>query len=191
MTVTTLTHDDETHAIDTVVLAFASDPMTRWTWPDSHVYLRSMPALSRAFGGRAFGHGGAHATEGFRGAALWLPPGVGPDEDTLGQIIQQTVSSAIRNDVFGVFQQMAKYHPQAPHWYLPLIGVDPAHQGQGHGHALMAYALEMCDRDEVPAYLESTNPRNITLYERHGFEALGTIQVGSSPPLTPMLRKAR
>ena len=28
------------------------------------------------------------------------------------------------------------------------------------------------------AYLESSNPRNIPLYERHGFEALGEIQVG-------------
>jgi GNAT superfamily N-acetyltransferase len=49
-----------------------------------------------------------------------------------------------------------------PHWYLPLIGVDPAHQGKGHGDALMAYALQQCDRDHLPAYLESTNPRNIS-----------------------------
>jgi hypothetical protein len=43
----------------------------------------------------------------------------------------------------------------------------------------------------MAAYLESTNPRNVSLYQRHGFEALGTIQKGSSPPLIPMLRKAR
>jgi hypothetical protein len=38
---------------------------------------------------------------------------------------------------------------------------------------------------------ESTNPRNVPLYERHGFERLGTIQSGSSPPLFPMLRRPR
>jgi hypothetical protein len=43
----------------------------------------------------------------------------------------------------------------------------------------------------VPAYLESTNPRNVSFYRRHGFEVLGTIQVGSSPPLIPMLRPPR
>jgi GNAT superfamily N-acetyltransferase len=67
------------------------------------------------------------------------------------------------------------------------IGLGP---GSG-GSALMQYALAACDRDGMPAYLESTNPRNVRLYERHGFELLGTIQAGSSPPLFPMLREPR
>jgi transposase len=70
-----------------------------------------------------------------------------------------------------------------------MIGVDPAHQGEGHGDALMAYALAQCDRDHAPAYLESSNPRNISFYQWHGFEPLGAIQVGSSPTLIPMLRR--
>jgi hypothetical protein len=43
----------------------------------------------------------------------------------------------------------------------------------------------------VLAYLESSNLRNVPLYERHGFKVLGTIQAGGSPPITPMLRKPR
>jgi ribosomal protein S18 acetylase RimI-like enzyme len=86
---------------------------------------------------------------------------------------------------------MAGYHPAEPHWYLPLIGVDPTHQNRGYGSALLRHALLQCDRDHVAAYLESSNPANIPLYERHGFTVLGTIQVGSSPPITPMLRAAR
>jgi len=69
--------------------------------------------------------------------------------------------------------------------------VDPAHQGRGYGDALMSYALRRCDRDHLPAYLESTNPRNVSLYRRHGFEPLGSIQVGSSPTMVPMFRAAR
>ena len=30
---------DEARAIDTVVLAFAADPVARWNWPESHQYL--------------------------------------------------------------------------------------------------------------------------------------------------------
>jgi hypothetical protein len=55
----------------------------------------------------------------------------------------------------------------------------------------MRYALERCDRDGIAAYWESSDPRNVPFYRRHGFEPIGTIQAGSSPPLTPMLRKAR
>jgi ribosomal protein S18 acetylase RimI-like enzyme len=190
-TVRTLTAADEARAIDTIVLAFAADPVARWCWPESHQYLTSMPGFTRAFGGGAFLHNGAHSSDDYAGAALWLPPNVHSEEEALGEILQRTVSASIRGDLFAVFEQMATYHPTEPHWYLPMIGVDPAYQGKGYGGALLKYGLEQCDRDHAAAYLESTNPRNIPLYQRHGFEVLGTIQVGTSPPLVPMLRQPR
>ena len=60
----------------------------------------------------------------------------------------------------------------------------------GLGTVLMKHALRRCDEEGVPAYLESSNPRNISFYERHGFKIVGRIQSGSSPVLTPMLRPA-
>jgi GNAT superfamily N-acetyltransferase len=182
---------DETPAISTLVLAFAADPAARWTWPDAQAYLANMPALIRAFGGEAFTHEGAHRADGYAGVALWLPPGIKPDEEAMGEIVERTAPASVQQDAPGVFEQMAGYHPKSPHWYLPLIGVDPAQQGKGLGGALMRHALERCDRDHLPAYLESSNPKNITLYQRHGFEALGTIQSGSSPTIVPMLRRPR
>ena len=182
---------EQDRAVGAVVLAFAGDPVARWCWPDPHQYLTSMPRFTVAFGGGAFEQNSAYCTDDLAGAALWLPPGVHADEDALGEIVEQTVHAAIRGDLMTMMEQMASYHPDGPHWYLPLIGVDPARQGKGYGAALMARALEQCDRDGLPAYLESTNPRNITLYLRHGFEALGEIQVGTSPPMVPMLRRPR
>jgi ribosomal protein S18 acetylase RimI-like enzyme len=190
-TVRTMTLSDEGPAIDTVVLAFAADPVARWTWPNSRQYLAAMPKLVRTFGGKAFANGGAYCTDEYAGVALWLRPGVHPDEERLAEVLHSTVSPPLRSDAFATFEQMSGYHPKEPHWYLPLIGVDPAHQGKGQGDALMLYALHYCDHDRLPAYLESTNPRNTSLYRRHGFEPLGTIQIGSSPPLVPMLRAPR
>lgn len=185
------TQDDETAAIDTLVLAFAADPMSRWCWPHAHQHLMGMPIFTRAFGGAAFANGTAYCSEDRAGVGLWLPPDVHSDEETMLEVLDRRVPAANREDLFAVFEQMAQYHPAEPHWYLPIIGVDPAHQGRGYGDALMKHALEQCDRDHLPAYLESSNPRNISLYQRHGFEALGTIQVGASPPVVPMLRGAR
>jgi len=67
----------------------------------------------------------------------------------------------------------------------------PVHQGKGYGSALLRPVLERCDREKQLAYLESSNPGNIPLYERHGFVVLGSIQSGSSPTVVPMLRKPR
>jgi len=187
----TATAADEAAVIAVVVLAFSADPAARWTWPDPDQYLRHFPSLVRAFGGKAFAYGSAHFVDGYAGAALWLPPEVHPDEDALITLLQRTVAAQVQQDAFAVFEQMGRYHPQEPHWYLPLIGVDPPQQGTGHGSALLQHALVPCDRDHTPAYLESSNPKNIPLYARHGFEILGTIQVGTSPPIFPMLRTLR
>jgi ribosomal protein S18 acetylase RimI-like enzyme len=86
---------------------------------------------------------------------------------------------------------MSTFHPNEPHWYLSLLGVDPLHHGKGLGTELMEHAVVLCDQDNKYAYLESSNPRNVSSYKRHGFETLGTIQVSSSPPIIPMLRKPR
>ncbi len=187
----TTTQADESPAIDAIVLAFVADPVARWCYPDPHQYLTNMPRFARAFAGSSFAHGSAHCTGECAGTALWLPPDVHPDEEALGEVIESTVSESVRTDLYAVFEQLAGYHPAEPHWYLPLIGVDPAYRGKGIGGALMKYAAQQCDHDQTPAYLESTNPRNVSLYQRHGFEVLGEVQVGTSPPFVPMLRPAR
>jgi len=178
-------------AIAAIVLAFSTDPMARWSLPDPAVYLAYFPAIVRAFGGSAFAAGAAHHVDDFAGAALWLPPGACPDEQTMGAIMEENCPPERQADAAAVFAQMAAHHPNEPHWYLPLIGIDPARQRKGLGSKLLAHALQQCDAERLPAYLESSNPANLALYERHGFERLGIIQAGSSPPLVPMLRRAR
>jgi ribosomal protein S18 acetylase RimI-like enzyme len=185
------TASDQSAVVQTIVFAFAADPIARWCWPQLQQYLAIMPPFTAAFGGAAFAHTSAHCTEDYGGAALWLPPDVQSDEATMVGLVQQSIPESRHGEVFGLLEQMGVYHPKEPHWYLPLIGVDPALQGKGHGTALLAHALQQCDRDRRPAYLESTNPRNIPLYERHGFKVIGQIQAGTSPPLVPMLRAAR
>lgn len=182
---------DEEAVIAVVTLAFATDPMARWATPDGARYVASMPAVARAFGGNGFAHGSVHIAGSAAGAAMWLPPGVAPDVETLVGIVETNAPPDRLPEIMAVFEQMEEYHPAEPHWYLPIIGIDPALQGRGIGSALMRHALADIDASGLPAYLESSNPRNVPLYERMGFEALGAIQIGSSPTLVPMLRRPR
>lgn len=188
---TAATASDEASIIDVLVRANWADPAARWVWPDSQRFLMYFPSFVRAFGGKAFAHGSAYYIDGYIGAALWLPPDVHPDENALIALLQRTVSDQIQKDVFAVFEQMGRYHPSEPHWYLPLMGVDPSQQSKGFGSALLQHILIQFDRNNKLAYLESSNPRNIPLYKRHGFELLGTIQTGTSPSISPMLRRPR
>ena len=190
-TIKTVTPSSADQAVGTVVLAFSADPIARWFYPDPHQYLLHLPSFVRAFGGKAFEHNSAYYVDGYLGAALWLPPNVHPDENVLAGLLQRTIPEENQQEIFAFIEQMDRSHPSEPHWYLPMIGVDPAKQGNGYGSALLKHALERCDGEGKLAYLESSSPKSIPLYQRHGFELLGTIQVGSSPPLFPMLRKPR
>lgn len=189
--VKTATESDEVAVIDALRLAFVADPATRWVWPDPQKYLSHFSSFAKAFGGKAFAYGCAHYVGNYSGAALWLPPDVHPDVDQLIALLQSSGSDEANKDGPGVFEKMSSYHPNEPHWYLPLLGVDPLHHGKGLGSALMQHAIVTCDLDKISAYLESSNPKNVPFYERHGFELLGTIQVNTSPPIFPMLRKPR
>jgi hypothetical protein len=188
--VTVATADEKAGVFATLTLAFSTDPATRWTWPDPKSYLEAFPHFATAFGGAAFEKGSALRV-GSAGAALWLPPGTGPDEAALNDLMMRTADAATAIDGPQLMQQMAGYHPKEPHWYLPLLGVDPAHQNGGVGSMLLRHVTDRCDREGVLAYLESSNPRNIPLYERHGFEIVGRAQSGGSPVITPMLRKPK
>jgi GNAT superfamily N-acetyltransferase len=181
---------DEADAIETIVRAFAADPVARWVWPDPEEYMAAMPSFSRAFAGGAFLHGSAYCSEDYVGVALWLPPDAHADSEALDALVERTVREAIRAELVELMGRMANCHPNEPHWYLPMIGVLPGYQGKGYGGILLKHALEQCDREHLPAYLESSNPRNISLYRRYGFEVMRIIQVGSSPPVVPMLRLA-
>jgi ribosomal protein S18 acetylase RimI-like enzyme len=183
--------DERQSVIDVITLAFSTDPMARWAYPHPATYLAAMPKTIEAFGGNGFAHGTVYLADGGAAASMWLPPGVESDAEQLAALSEQYSPPERLPEMMQVFERMSEHHPNEPCWFLPLIGVDPTSQGRGYGSALLRHALDQCDRDNVAAYLESSNPRNIPLYERHGFKVLGSIQAGSSPTLVPMLRRPK
>ena len=87
---------------------------------------------------------------------------------------------------------MEKIHPTEPHYYLEVLGTKQGLQGKGIGSAVMSDVLARCDGEGLPAYLESSNPRNIPFYARHGFEVRDLVpRPEGAPPLTPMWREPR
>jgi ribosomal protein S18 acetylase RimI-like enzyme len=178
-------------SISALTLAFSRDPVMRWMYPAAEQYLTHFPRFAEAFGGPAFEAETAWCVSDGSGAALWLPSGVHPDGDGIEAVAYGTVAEEKHDTMGRIFEKMGEWHPEEPHWYLAIIGVDAAHQGRGLGARLMEAALERCDAEGLIAYLESSNPANVSLYRRHGFEVIGEIQAGDAPPIQPMLRPAR
>jgi ribosomal protein S18 acetylase RimI-like enzyme len=180
----------ESSLVATITAAFSTDPVARWVYPKAADYFRWFPNFIRAFAGPAIDDGSALYTSNYSGVALWLRPGAHPDEDALAKVVYETLPEERHAEMFELFEKMDAGHPAEDHWYLPMIGVDTYRQNLGIGSGLMKVALERSDREGLPAYLESSNPRNISLYLRCGFKSVGEIKAGGSPPLVRMLRRA-
>ena len=182
--------EERRQAIDVLVSAFTDDPFVRWLYPDDEAYLRHFPGAIEAFGGLAFDADTVWRFGELDAVALWYPPGLSPDDAIVG-FLGETVAAEKLDDVFSTFEQMEHAHPTYPNWYLPWFGVHASKQGLGIGGQLMRACLEVVDPDHLPSYLESPNARNITFYERHGFESTGESQAGEAPPIFSMVRAAR
>jgi ribosomal protein S18 acetylase RimI-like enzyme len=182
---------EEDHAVAALVMAFSSDPFLRWMYPEPTSYLTHFPAVIHAFGGEAFRTGFVRQVDSFTGAALWMAPGVDPGGAELLALFDATIEPTRLPDLRGVLDLMDEHHPTAEHWYLPWFGVDTWEQGRGLGSVLMSACLAVVDQDHLPAYLDSTNPRNVGFYRRHGFEVTGQWSAGESPPIISMLRPAQ
>jgi ribosomal protein S18 acetylase RimI-like enzyme len=175
--------------INVMVLPFAADPVAHWMYRDLRRYLAYFGRSCGVRGQGLFDRDGM-VLDGNLGGAMWLPPGVEPDEDAIAAFLDPSVPRELMTEVNTMFSEMAAYHPSDPHWYLPTIGVEPHLHRKGLGSALLTRGLRRCDEEHMPAYLEASNSANVALYWRFGFEVLGVIHVGNSPPMIPMRRGA-
>jgi len=187
----TATPADREAMIDTLLLSFSADPCVRYIFSRPRDFMAGWPPFVMAMGGRGLEHGAAFVAEDAAAVSLWLPPGLEPDQEAMLGVLASVITPEKGEVLAQVGEQIRSHHPEEPHWYLAAVGVDPSRQGEGLGSAMIKEGLRLCDAQGLPAYLESSNPRNIPLYERHGFEVMGLIQPGDYPPLYPMLRPAR
>jgi GNAT superfamily N-acetyltransferase len=94
--------------------------------------------------------------------------------------------------MIGAFNAIEKVHPNEEHYYLEALGTRQDMQSKGIGSGVLCHMLDRCDLEGLPAYLESSNPRNVPFYARHGFDVTGEISVGKGAPrVTAMWRDPR
>ena len=128
-------------------------------------------------------------------AAVWHPPGCKPHPPGIVADFGRLVENLLAERAPGALASFARFARSAPateHWHLAAVGVSADRQGQGLGARLLTPMLARCDRLDVPAYLESSNPRNLAFYDRLGFRPIDEVEtVDGAATLTLMWRRPR
>ncbi|WP_238782947.1 GNAT family N-acetyltransferase [Streptomyces monomycini] len=187
------TVDDARLVSSTLARAFDDDPMMRWFFPDDSSRETGLTRYFTTLFTRQYAHHGVCERTG-AAAAFWVPPEgqakAVPDAETVQELqdILGDRAPLFRDTVMAA----AEHAPQEPHWYLAVIGADPAAQGQGHGAALLRSGLAQADAAGLPVYLESSKPSNVPVYEHFGFVVRGEMELpGGGPKLWAMRRDPR
>ncbi len=176
--------------------AFLDDPVASWAWrPDAlrqkalerfqAIRLRQLLVGEEVWTMPALGC-----------AALWAPPGRW--RSTLREDAMLTPCFAHPRLIGRMplvaagWMGLERKHPRRPqHYYLAVLGTDPAAQGIGLGSAVLRPVLDRCDSDGVGAFLESSKERNIDFYARHGFRVMEEIRLLRGPSMWKMWREPR
>ncbi len=179
---------------DAVTRGFHDNEIWSWVIPDRDRRLRLMGRAYRARLRHLYlVRGEAWTTPDAAGGAFWIPPGQPKRRlrDDLAEVISVLPGIGLGGARRGyrIGRLMEEHHPREPHWYLEVLSIAPEHQRRGHGSALLAPVLARCDRDRVPAYLETNRESNLPYYRRFGFELTTEVALPDSPPLWLMWRE--
>lgn len=171
--------------------AFMDDPVLSWAFPDEERRRRYGRHFFAMHARRLVPSGLTWRADG--GAALWAGAGRWRESplDVLRLGLATFRGLGLRSALVGRgLLGIESRHPAEEHLYLVAIGVRPEQQGKGLGSALLQPGLTHADRLGLPAYLESSNIRNVPLYERKGFEITEEVELPRGPKMYLMWRPA-
>ncbi|MFW9827254.1 MAG: GNAT family N-acetyltransferase [Candidatus Thorarchaeota archaeon] len=183
--------------------AFQEDPTTIFIYPEERERKEKLQYGFRMIYNYGMSKGVAYATSSnLEGFIVWLPPNkTFPSTWTLmrhgGFYTMRKVGLKLKamKRTFAVFGYIETKHKEfAPfdHWYLQNIAVKPEEQKKGYGGLLISAMLKKIDREEFPIYLETNNEKNLSFYQRYGFEIIEHIIIPETDvPLWCLLRNSK
>ncbi len=176
--------------------AFFDDPVASWAWRADALREKAFERFQVVRLRQLLGDEEVWTTADLSAAALWAPPRRW--RQTWRETAQFTRAFAhprllarLPLVAYGWHRLELAHPPRPHHWYLAVLGTDPAAQGQGLGSAVLRPVLEQCDSDGVGAYLESSKERNIDFYARHGFRVTDELGLLRGPRMWGMWRDPR
>ena len=190
----TATASDRRFLADVLSRAFWDDPIMSWLVPNERSRYHRLKIFFDIELGMYARHNEVFTTTDLAAAALWARPNQWKTSNaevarSSPRLLRAFGIKAITG--LGFLTQMEKVHPVEEHWYLGIVGADPARQGTGAGRAVIEAGLERCDEVGLGAYLESSKASNVPYYERFGFTVTSELTHADGPTVWPMWRDPR
>lgn len=186
-------------ASELLARAFYQDPLIVHYLPDPARRTKVLAPFMLAALRYCLLYGEVWTTPSLDGLACWLPPGrtglsgwgmlragYGAVPFRLGWWAYRRVST-----VEPAIDRIHKQLVPGPHWYLMLLAVEPARQGQGIGSRLIAPRLAQAAAQGVPCYLETMTEIDVAFYRKNGFEAVCETDLYPGLRMWAMLRGNR
>lgn len=178
-----------------LAVAFAEDPVLSFLFEDPGTRPGLLATFFSARLAGGLGIDEVLTVDGHASAAVWVPPrgpdDPDPDYDAAVAAAVALLGEEVAYPKLAALGPMLEAHPHTPHWYLAFVGTRPEGRGAGLASALISAVTDRCDAEGVPAYLESSDPANVPLYERHGFTVTGDVVIEGGPTIPLMWREAR
>ena len=175
--------------------AFHDDPAWSWVLPNPRRRAALLPWLFQT--GFEIAEAEVWTTNGeLLGVARWMAPG--QPHVHVPAMLRALVATPLRvreatNRFFAYGRAVEALREQAvpePHWYLAGIGVDPPHQRQGVGSALLAKGTEAADAAGLPCALLTNSESNLSFYRNRGFEVVREGRTPDDGPRAWMMRRS-
>ena len=196
-TVTRLTESQLDSAVQTLVNAFMSDPLTEYLFPEKEKRADQLGLFIKANLEYTLVTGEIYISASLNGVAVWLFPGDKTRPRLNGMNDPRSQLSRLLED--GAFarltdltKSMAAQHKNLTSealYYLLFLGVDPWKQGKGIGSTLIQPMLKASDDSNKSCLLDTMNERDLEFYRKHDFEVCCESRLcGNGPYTWTMLR---
>jgi ribosomal protein S18 acetylase RimI-like enzyme len=193
ITKTAANHSNRQLVADILTQAFADDPLLNWFANPSGARPGAIRKLLTMIADVSVSAAETYVTADRNGVVIWEPPGKQIISFIQGPLmpikLMQVVGMRHIKKITEFLLYIESQRPRDPHMHLSFIGVRPESQRHGLGGLLLEPMLQHCATNGLPVYLENSQEKNLSFYEKRGFEITKEWQCRGARPTVWLMIK--
>ena len=180
-----------------LTVSLVDDPLQRWLFPDDKRRLATSERVFRRLLRPKVAQGLVRVIRDAGGqvasVAVWTPPH--PPAPSRWEryaesfFMRLTYGKRI-HEVRRGFTALADRHPREPYWYLQALVTAPQARSQGQAARLLREQISLCGSTQELIALETSQPTNLTYYQKFGFHVANELLLVEGLPVWLMCRRA-